>query len=58
MSHAEPRRLLLTGASSGIGLEAAKQMAARGHQLTILCRNQARSDLTLQALSGLSLIHI
>ena len=52
MSHAEPRRLLLTGASSGIGLEAAKQMAARGHQLTILCRNQARSDLTLQALSG------
>ncbi len=52
MAHAEPRRLLLTGASSGIGLEAAKQIAARGHLLTILCRDQSRADHTLQALSG------
>ena len=52
MRHPEPRRLLLTGASSGIGLEAARQLAARGHQLTILCRDQARADHTLQALSG------
>ena len=52
MASAEPRRLLLTGASSGIGLEAAKQMAARGHALTIVCRNQARADHTLKALSG------
>ena len=52
MASAEPRRLLLTGASSGIGLEAAKQMAERGHALTIVCRNQARADHTLKALSG------
>ena len=58
MVSAEPRRLLLTGASSGIGLEAAKQMAARGHALTIVCRNQARADSTLKALSGAAQILI
>ena len=33
-------------------------MAARGHALTIVCRNQARADHTLRALSGAAQILI
>ena len=39
MTTAERRRVLITGASSGIGLEAAKILLARGDELTLLCRN-------------------
>ena len=46
--------LLLTGASSGIGLEAARLLAAAGHQLTLLCRNQERCEHTF-CLVGLPL---
>lgn len=40
----ESRHILITGASSGIGLEAAQQLAAAGHRLTLPCRSQARAD--------------
>ena len=46
--------LLLTGASSGIGLEAARLLAAAGHQLTLLCRNQERCQHTLQQLAPIA----
>ena len=52
MADPTSRRVLLTGGSSGIGFEAAKVLSARGHQLTILCRNQAAADQTLSQLSG------
>ena len=52
MTSDAPRRLLLTGGSSGIGFEAARDLIARGHELTILCRNKARAEQTLNALSG------
>ena len=51
MTTAERRRILITGASSGIGLEAAKILLARGDALTVLCRNAERADATRAALS-------
>ena len=52
MADPASRHVLLTGASSGVGLEAAKVLSAQGHALTILCRNQATADQTLGLLSG------
>ena len=52
MADSASLRVLLTGASSGVGFEAAKVLSARGHALTILCRNQATVDQTLGQLSG------
>jgi len=40
----QPRHLLLTGGSSGIGFQAALQLLAAGHRLTLLCRDQATAD--------------
>ena len=42
--------VLITGASSGIGLEAARLLAARGHWLTLLCRDSGRCASTRQQL--------
>ena len=42
--------VLITGASSGIGLEAARQLAARGHRLTLVCRDSERCASTQQQL--------
>ena len=46
------QRVLLTGGSSGVGFEAAKVLSAQGHQLTIVCRNQATADHTRSLLPG------
>ncbi len=46
----QPRQLLLTGASSGIGFQAALQLLAAGHRLTLLCRDQATADRLGQSL--------
>ena len=42
--------VLITGASSGIGLEAARHLAARGHWLTLVCRDSERCASTRQQL--------
>ncbi len=52
MADPASQRVLLTGGSSGVGFEAAKVLSAQGHELTILCRNQATADQTLSQLSG------
>ena len=36
----EVRNLLITGASSGIGAEAARRLQTMGHRLTLLCRSE------------------
>jgi len=51
MTTAERRRVLITGASSGIGLEAAKILLARGDELTLLCRNAERAAHARERLS-------
>ena len=48
----QPRHLLLTGGSSGIGFQAALQLMAAGHRLTLLCRDQATADRLGKCLGG------
>ena len=52
MADSASLRVLLTGASSGVGFEAAKVLSAQGHQLLLLFRSQATADQTLSRLSG------
>ena len=42
----QPRRLLLTGASSGIGFQAAVLLCRAGHRLTLPCRDEATAAAT------------
>ena len=49
----ENRRILITGASSGIGLAAAQLLARAGHRLILPCRNQARADALAATLPDL-----
>ncbi|RPG02935.1 MAG: SDR family NAD(P)-dependent oxidoreductase, partial [Prochlorococcus sp. TMED223] len=45
------RRILLTGASSGIGYQAAARMHRAGHQLILPCRDRSTATATLKKLS-------
>ena len=47
-----PRHVVMTGGSSGIGLQAATQLLAAGHRLTVFCRDAATADRLRQGLSG------
>lgn len=46
------RHVLLSGGSSGIGLQAASRLLAAGHRLTVLCRDEATAATLRQRLSG------
>jgi protochlorophyllide reductase len=46
------RRILLTGASSGIGHQAALQLCRAGHHLTLPCRDSATAEATRQRLDA------
>jgi len=48
------RTILITGASSGLGLEAAKQLAQQGHELILLCRNKEKGETARAAISAAS----
>jgi len=53
-----PRHLLLTGGSSGIGLQAAMQLLEAGHRLTVLCRDAATADRLGQVRAQLAGQHL
>ena len=48
----ERRTILLTGGTSGIGLELARQLLARGNTVIVTGRDQDRLDAATQALPG------
>jgi protochlorophyllide reductase len=48
-----PRQILLTGASSGIGFEAAARLRRAGHRLLLPCRDAATAEATLRRLGEL-----
>ncbi|MBH0116078.1 SDR family NAD(P)-dependent oxidoreductase [Salinibacterium sp. NG253] len=43
------RTIAITGANSGIGLRATAQLAAAGHTVLALCRDQERSSAAISA---------
>ncbi|MFN9547929.1 MAG: SDR family NAD(P)-dependent oxidoreductase [Cyanobacteriota bacterium] len=47
-----PRHLVISGGSSGIGLQASIALLAAGHRLTILCRDDATAARLRQAHNG------
>ena len=48
------KRVLITGASGGIGLETAKQLARKGYQLMLVARNEQKLKEAVQQLHGAS----
>ena len=46
------RRILITGATNGIGLAAAKELGRRGAQLAIVARSRERADVAARQIGG------
>ena len=46
------RTALITGANSGLGLETARALAAKGARVVMACRSQAKAEAACQELSG------
>src|SRR3954467_10108717 len=48
-SHTMPRTIVITGASSGVGLAAARQLAAQGEQVVVVGRDPRRLGAAMAA---------
>ncbi|MGI9532430.1 SDR family NAD(P)-dependent oxidoreductase [Lutimonas sp.] len=51
-----PKKIIVTGASRGIGVELVKQLHAMGHELLALSRNVASVDAALTAKNGITFL--
>ena len=49
LAAAPVRRVVVTGANSGVGLAGAKLLTAAGHDVTLACRTQAKADAAAAA---------
>jgi NAD(P)-dependent dehydrogenase (short-subunit alcohol dehydrogenase family) len=49
---ADGKRIVMTGATNGIGLAAAEALAARGARLTIIARSQAKANVVSQRIEA------
>ena len=49
---------LITGGTAGIGLDIAKELAKRGHNILLTARREARLKEISASIKELSLIHI
>jgi protochlorophyllide reductase len=49
LARAPARNIIVTGASSGVGLAGAKILTAAGHSVTLACRTQAKADAAARA---------
>ena len=47
------KKVLITGASGGIGLETAGQLAAQGYRVTLVARNEDKLNKAAKSLSGI-----
>ena len=47
------KKVLITGASGGIGLETARQFAAQGYRLTLVARNEDKLNKAIKSLNGI-----
>lgn len=55
------KTILISGANSGLGFEAARQLAKQGHEIILLCRNKEKGEQAvkdIRAFSGNSKIHL
>ena len=55
------KTMLITGANSGLGFEAAKQLAKQGHEIILLCRNKEKGETAvaeIKTFSGNQNIHL
>lgn len=55
------KTILISGANSGLGFEAARQLAKQGHEIILLCRNIEKGEQAvkdIRAFSGNSKIHL
>lgn len=55
------KTILITGANSGLGFEAAKQLAKQGHEIILLCRNKEKGEAAvaeIKSFSGNQKIHL
>ncbi|HRB19665.1 MAG TPA: SDR family NAD(P)-dependent oxidoreductase, partial [Chitinophagales bacterium] len=48
------KTILITGATSGLGLEAAKQLAKQGHEIILLCRNKEKGEQAISEIKSFS----